>query len=61
MCLGQEDAADLRTPVRMSDDDGLLIDRIHEAIGRKPRGHDFIIDRNHKTASVPRHMSVTGG
>jgi len=61
MCLGQEDAADLRTPVRMSDDDGPLIDRIHEAIGRKPRGHDFIIDRNHKTASVPRHMSVTGG
>ena len=61
MCLGQEDAADLRTPVRMSDDDGLLIDRIHEAIGRKPKGHDFIIDRRHKTAPVPRHMSVTGG
>ena len=61
MCLGQEDAADLRTPVRMSDDDGLLIDRIHEAIGRKPKGHDFIIDRRHKAAPVPRHMSVTGG
>jgi GTP 3',8-cyclase len=61
MCLGQEDAADLRTPVRMSDDDGPLIDRIHEAIGRKPKGHDFIIDRNHKNASVARHMSVTGG
>jgi cyclic pyranopterin phosphate synthase len=61
MCLGQEDAADLRTPVRMSDDDGLLIDRIREAIGRKPKGHDFIIDRRHKAAPVPRHMSVTGG
>jgi cyclic pyranopterin phosphate synthase len=61
MCLGQEDAADLRTPVRISDHDGPLIDRIHEAIGRKPKGHDFIIDRNHKNASVPRHMSVTGG
>ena len=61
MCLGQEDAADLRTPVRISDDDGPLIDRIHEAIGRKPKGHDFIIDRRHKSAPVPRHMSVTGG
>lgn len=61
MCLGQEDAADLRTPVRISDDDGPLIDRIHEAIGRKPKGHDFIIDRRNKSAPVPRHMSVTGG
>src|SRR3954470_8442033 len=61
MCLGQEDAADLRAPVRMSDDDALLIDRIHEAIGRKPKGHDFIIDRRHNAAPVPRHMSVTGG
>jgi GTP 3',8-cyclase len=61
MCLGQEDAADLRTPVRISDDDGPLIDRIFEAIGRKPKGHDFIIDRRNKSAPVPRHMSVTGG
>jgi len=61
MCLGQEDAADLRTPVRISDDDGPLIERIHEAIGRKPKGHDFIIDRRHKSAPVPRHMSVTCG
>src|SRR6476620_8170830 len=50
MCLGQEDAADLRAPVRMSDDDALLIDRIHEAIGRKPNGHDFIIARRHNAA-----------
>src|SRR3954470_15475877 len=61
MCLGQEDAADLRAPVRISDDDALLIDRIREAIGRKPKGHDFIIDRRHNAAPVPRHMSVTGG
>jgi cyclic pyranopterin phosphate synthase len=61
MCLGQEDAADLRAPLRESDDDGLLIDAIREAIGRKPKGHDFIIDRRRNAPSVPRHMSVTGG
>jgi len=61
MCLGQEDAADLRTPLRTSDDDGPVIDAIHEAIGRKPKGHDFVIDRRNQGASVGRHMSVTGG
>ena len=61
MCLGQEDAADLRTPLRASDDDGMLIDAIREAISRKPKGHDFVIDRRHRAASVSRHMSVTGG
>ena len=61
MCLGQEDAADLRTPLRMSDDDDLLDTAIHEAIARKPKGHDFIIDRRHKGPSVSRHMSHTGG
>ena len=61
MCLGQEDAADLRAPLRMSDDDDLLMDAIDEAISRKPKGHDFIIDRRRKTPAVPRHMSVTGG
>lgn len=61
MCLGQEDAADLRAPLRMSDDDGPLADAIHEAISRKPKGHDFIIDRRHSRAAVGRHMSVTGG
>ena len=61
MCLGQEDAADLRTPLRLSDDDALLNDAILEAIGRKPKGHDFIIDRRRKQPSVSRHMSVTGG
>jgi cyclic pyranopterin phosphate synthase len=61
MCLGQEDSADLRTPLRTSDDDGPVVDAIHEAIGRKPKGHDFVIDRRHQRASVGRHMSVTGG
>jgi cyclic pyranopterin phosphate synthase len=61
MCLGQEDAADLRTPLRASPDDAGLDEAIAEAIARKPKGHDFIIDRRHRTPSVARHMSVTGG
>jgi len=61
MCLGQEDAADLRAPLRASDDDALLDDAIREAISRKPKGHDFVIDRRHKAPAVGRHMSVTGG
>jgi cyclic pyranopterin phosphate synthase len=61
MCLGQEDAADLRAPIRMSDDDDLLTAAIREAITRKPKGHDFLIDRRHRQPAVPRHMSVTGG
>ncbi len=61
MCLGQEDAADLRTPLRISDDDGALDGAIAEAISRKPKGHDFIIDRRHAGPAVTRHMSVTGG
>jgi GTP 3',8-cyclase len=61
MCLGQEDAADLRAPLRQSEDDGPLLDAIRRAILRKPKGHDFVIDRRHKTPAVPRHMSVTGG
>ena len=61
MCLGQEDAADLRAPLRASDDDGLLVNAINEAIGRKPKGHDFVIDRRHNAPAVGRHMSVTGG
>jgi cyclic pyranopterin phosphate synthase len=61
MCLGQEDAADLRAPLRASGDDGLLDQAIVEAISRKPKGHDFIIDRRHHSPAVSRHMSVTGG
>ncbi len=61
MCLGQEDAADLRAPLRASEGDTLVEDAILEAIGRKPKGHDFVIDRRRNRASVSRHMSVTGG
>jgi len=61
MCLGQDDDADLRAPLRASEADDLLDDTIAEAIGRKPKGHDFIIDRRHTGPAVSRHMSVTGG
>jgi cyclic pyranopterin phosphate synthase len=61
MCLGQEDAADLRGPLRASEGNDLLNAAIDEAIGRKPKGHDFIIDRRHNKPAVSRHMSVTGG
>jgi cyclic pyranopterin phosphate synthase len=61
MCLGQEDAADLRAPLRASPDDAALDAAIVEAIARKPKGHDFIIDRHTKKPAVTRHMSVTGG
>ena len=61
MCLGQEDAADLRAPLRQSNSDGTLDAAIHDAIARKPKGHDFVIDRRHLRAAVPRPMSMTGG
>ncbi|MDB5620890.1 GTP 3',8-cyclase MoaA [Tardiphaga sp.] len=60
-CLGHEDASDLRKPLRASPDDALLGATIDRAIGLKPKGHDFIIDRRHNRPSVSRHMSVTGG
>ncbi len=61
MCLGQEDAADLRAPLRASEGDDLLKQAIDAAIARKPKGHDFIIDRRTNRPAVSRHMSVTGG
>ncbi len=61
MCLGQEDAADLRAPLRASECDDALHAAIEEAISRKPKGHDFVIDREHRRPAVSRHMSVTGG
>ncbi|MHC8509081.1 MAG: GTP 3',8-cyclase MoaA [Rhodospirillales bacterium] len=62
MCLGQDDAADLCAPLRADGDDALLDAAIDEAITRKPKGHDFIIDREHGGApAVARHMSMTGG
>jgi cyclic pyranopterin phosphate synthase len=62
MCLGQEDAADLRTPLRAHpDDDAPVLAAIRDAIARKPKGHDFHIDRRGATPAVPRPMSMTGG
>jgi cyclic pyranopterin phosphate synthase len=57
MCLGQEDAADLRAPLRAGAGDAALMAAIHAAIAAKPKGHDFVIDR----PATLRHMSVTGG
>ena len=61
MCLGQEDAADLRAPLRRSESDEILEDAIRDAIDRKPKGHDFVIDRRNRRAAIDRYMSVTGG
>ena len=61
MCLGQEDAADLRTPLRLSEGNERVEQAIEDAIARKPRGHDFVIDRRRNRPAVGRHMSVTGG
>ena len=61
MCLGQNDDADLRTPLRASENDDLVDAAIDEAIARKPKGHDFVIDRRHRAPALSRHMSVTGG
>jgi cyclic pyranopterin phosphate synthase len=59
MCLGQDDSADLRAPLRMSQDDCLLHAAIDSAIARKPKGHDFVIGRGERL--LMRSMSVTGG
>ena len=61
MCLGQDDQADLRAVLRDNASDAELDAAILEAISRKPKGHDFIIDRRHQRPAVARHMSVTGG
>jgi cyclic pyranopterin phosphate synthase len=61
MCLGHDDAADLRAPLRASEGNDLLYAAIDEAITRKPKGHDFVIDRRHQHPALARHMSVTGG
>jgi GTP 3',8-cyclase len=61
MCLGQDDAADLRAPLRRSEADDLLESAIRAAILRKPKRHDFLIERVGSHASTGRHMSVTGG
>ena len=61
MCLGQQDKADLKTPLRQSENNQLLKDTIYKAISRKPKGHDFVIERKENENFVPRHMNVTGG
>ncbi|MGE0223705.1 MAG: GTP 3',8-cyclase MoaA [Acetobacteraceae bacterium] len=61
MCLGQEDSADFRSLLRAGVTDDQLDEAIQAAIARKPKGHDFIIDRRHEKPAVARHMSVTGG
>ena len=61
MCLGQDDQADLRSVLRDGADDAELEAAIREAISRKPKGHDFVIDRRQDRPAVARHMSVTGG
>jgi cyclic pyranopterin phosphate synthase len=61
MCLGQEDSADFRTLLRAGASDDDIDEAIHAAIARKPKGHDFVIDRRHGKPAVGRHMSVTGG
>ncbi|MBB3660071.1 molybdenum cofactor biosynthesis enzyme MoaA [Rhizobium sp. BK650] len=58
MCLGQNDAADLRGVLRATKDPAALAASIDQAIARKPKGHDFVIDRENRPAV---HMSVTGG
>jgi len=61
MCLGQQDKADLKTPLRRSENNQVLKDVIYGAISRKPKGHDFVIERKENEQFVPRHMNVTGG
>ena len=61
MCLGQQDKADLKTPLRKSENNQALKEAIYEAISRKPKGHDFVINRQKEEKFVPRHMNVTGG
>ena len=61
MCLGQQDVADLRAPLRASPDDALLAAAVGAAIARKPKGHDFDYARTGVVGQMPRHMSHTGG
>ena len=61
MCLGQDDQADLREPLRAEAGDAALVAAIREALTRKPKGHDFRIERRGAAPAVARHMSTTGG
>jgi cyclic pyranopterin phosphate synthase len=61
MCLGQEDMADLRAPLRASPDNAQLEQAIRAAIALKPKGHDFDYSRQKADGQMTRHMSHTGG
>ena len=61
MCLGQEDMADLRAPLRASPDDAVVEAAIRAAIAKKPKGHDFDYTRAGVRGTMSRHMSHTGG
>lgn len=61
LCLGQDDAADLRLVLRNGATDAELDVAIRLAIAQKPLGHDFVIDRRNPAPAVARHMSLTGG
>ena len=61
MCLGQEDMADLRAPLRASADNAVLEEAIRAAIALKPKGHDFDYSRQKVDGQMTRHMSHTGG
>lgn len=61
MCLGQEDRADLRSPLRATENDVELRTAIRAAIARKPKGHDFDYSRQTVAGQMSRHMSHTGG
>ena len=61
MCLGQEDMADLRAPLRASEDNAVLEEAIRAAIALKPKGHDFDYSRQEVAGQMTRHMSHTGG
>lgn len=61
MCLGQDDHADLRAALRANPDDDALAEVVRAAIARKPKGHDFIVDRRNVAPRVARRMNMTGG
>lgn len=60
-CLGHDGMSDLRGPLRSSESNAPLIEAIHDAIGRKPKGHDFDYSRQSVKGQTQRHMNHTGG
>jgi cyclic pyranopterin phosphate synthase len=61
MCLGQDASVDLRAPLRQDDAGEALDSAIDLAMARKPKGHDFIIERRGVAPTLSRYMSTTGG